>query len=337
MGELTTKNQNLSKKEAIGQYVHDMVDLEIRAYSLRKTAEETRTKAEWEENRAKSSLVQAEGKKESSFKNWQSSLSSKFTFSSYFTDDIEHRPLQLWGIILGVLALSMGIVVLLYGIRPTNEITEDELIASLILSAVGIVILTVIFIYFRVGFGKELKSRVANINHLQNQYEKTEKELAEAQTKMKQNQIYIQKLRVHADQLDKDIAEIEKSLQQNYALNIVPPDYRRLECLLWIDYAFRNDQVDTMREATLQCDKWTRHEDKMKVFKELARNFRSIGELLESMNTNISMMNQDLFRIAEAQEKQLSETKSARYAMESIEQGVDRLAFYEEMKRHGTF
>ena len=46
MNELTKTNQNLTKKEAIGQYVHDMLD---RAFSLRKMAEEARMKLEQED------------------------------------------------------------------------------------------------------------------------------------------------------------------------------------------------------------------------------------------------------------------------------------------------
>ena len=151
-------------------------------------------------------------------------------------------------------------------------------------------------------------------------------------------------LRMDADKLRKSItafensaSKIEAALQKNYALNIIPPDYRRFECLAWIDYVFRNDQVDTMREATLQCDKWVRHNDTMKALKELAENIRSVAVLVENMNSNISMMNQDLFRIAEAQEKQLSESQSARYAMESVQKSTERLAMYEDMKRVGTF
>ncbi len=327
MGELTTKKQNLPKKAAIGQYVHDMLDLEIRAHSLRKTAEETRKKAEWEENRAKSSLVQAEAKKESVFKLLQNiDAEEKPTFGSYYA---KHGiGLGIFGGICLIAAIFLAIAVL-----SVPEIAPG----AIIWGCIGIIIIIINISVSTKGYKDELNTNNRKYLIAKNNYKKSEQELAEAQKKMEQNQIYVQKLCAHADQLDKDIAEIEKSLQHNYALNVIPPDYRRLECLLWIDYAFRNDQVDTMRQATLQCDKWTRHGEQMQVLNELARQFRSIGDLLESMNTNISMMNQDLFRIAEAQEKQLSETQSARYAMESVEQGVDRLAFYEEMKRHGTF
>lgn len=324
MGELTTKKQNLPNKEAVGQYVHDMLDLEIRAHSLRKTAEETRTKAEWEEKNAESLLDCAKKEKERTFKNWQDSLHKGMSLN-WSGDDTAGL----------VVALFFGVPTLIAGI--CHWFLWDDWIMGMVWTIIGVIILGGYSCYLISMFHSASKSYENRLENFNNAYNQAEKNLAAKLIERKQKQIYVQKLRSHADQLDKDIAEIEKALQHNYALNIVPPDYRRLECLLWIDYAFRNDQVDTMREATLQCDKWTRHEVQMQVLNELARNFRSIRELLETMNTNISMMNQDLFRIAEAQEKQLSETQSARYAMESVKQSTERLEFYEEMKRHGTF
>ena len=325
MGELTTKKQNLPKKEAIGQYVHDMLDLEIRAHSLRQTAEETRKKAEEEERKAGSNLNYRKKEKERTFENWQDSL---------------HKGMSLnWsgentcGL---VAALFFGLPTLIAGIYHLSS-EYGESITGIICTIIGVIILGGYSCWYIAKWNSASESYENTLKSLENDYNQSEQKLAIASKERNQTEIYIQKLLAHADQLDKDIAEIEKSLQHNYALNIVPPDYRRLECLVWIDYAFRNDQVDTMRQATLQCDKWTRHGEQMKVLNELARQFRSIRELLETMNGNISMMNQDLFRIAEAQEKQLSETQSARYAMESVQKSTETLAMYEEMKRYGTF
>lgn len=327
MGELTTKKQNLPKKEAIGQYVHDMVDLEIRAHSLRQTVQETRTKAKIEEKQAQFLIARAKTEKERVSKLLQRmDAEKKPTFGSYYAKhDI---ALGIFGGICLIAAILLAVAVL-----SVPEVAPGAIIWGCI--AITIIIISIFSSKKR--YKKELNAKDREYLMANSNYKKSEQELAEAQKKMEHTQIYIQKLLAHADQLDKDIAEIEKMLQRNYALNIVPPDYRRLECLVWIDYAFRNDQVDTMRQATVQCDKWIRHTDTMEALNELAENITSVSALLASMNSNISMMNQDLFRIAEAQEKQLSETQSARYAAESVAQSVDRLEFYEEMKRHGTF
>ena len=159
----------------------------------------------------------------------------------------------------------------------------------------------------------------------------------ETEKKTGETMIYVQKLRFHANDLERDLAELHQNLQKNYALNVIPPDYRRLECLLWIDYAFRNDQVDTMREATLECDKHVMHGETMTALQELAASIRSVAVLLENMNNRISAMNENLFQIAQTQDSLLSETESARYAMESVSRSNEKLAYYEDLKRQGAF
>ena len=320
MNELTKTNQNLTKKEALGQYVHDMVDLEIRAFSLRKMAEQTRKEAERAEKNATWRLENAKKELEKT--------------ESYVRELEEQgisngRPIKK--VVIAFFISILPAILLGCGIW---EMVDEQLGWS-----VGVMIpIFTWFVTLAITINREehkLRQRIS-LWETQCQGEKAKYDSVEID-KYNKTIHYTQTLCSHADQLDKDIAEIETTLQKNYALKIIPPDYRRLECLVWIDYAFRNDQVDTMREATLQCDKWVRHTDTMKALKELAENIRSIAVLLENMDSNISMMNQDLFRIAEAQEKQLSESQSARYAMESVQKSTERLAMYEDMKRAGTF
>lgn len=327
MNELTKTNQDLAKKEALGQYVHDMVDLEIRAFSLRKTAEKTRKEAERAEKNTNSTVDSAIKSKERTLeeKNFRE-RNSIVTFGDYCRNDK--------GYVIG--CSLFWIIPLLIGI-PSFFFDDESWIMGVVCLGLALIISSLHWGSCFSEFKKKSKLDKETLMRLQNDYEYWEKKLVSAQENRENVRVYVQALCSHADQLDKDIAEIESTLQKNYALNIIPPDYRRLECLVWIDYAFRNDQVDTMREATLQCDKWVRHNDTMKALKELAENIRSVAVLLENMNSNISMMNQDLFRIAEAQEKQLSESQSARYAMESVQKSTERLAMYEDMKRAGTF
>lgn len=186
-------------------------------------------------------------------------------------------------------------------------------------------------------YNDDYDNKESILNRAEQNFKDSKKILDDAKKKFAEAQTFSKELIAHADKLDKNAAEVESALQKNYALNLIPPDYRRLQCLVWIDYAFRNDQVDTMREATLQCDKWVRHNDVMTALRELAENIRSVAVLLDDMNANIAMMNQDLLNIAQAQEKQLSETKSARYAMESVKRSTEKLEWYEDLKYRGAF
>lgn len=319
MNELTKTNQDLEKKEALGQYVHDMVDLEIRAFSLRKTAEETRKEAERKERAANGQLKEVQRE----IKNREDDLQRAQR------EKVSSTPIKHGVIAFFISFLPASVMMSIY------YMDEDMTGWAIGFGAIFSFVIFLMVMVLRIG---EERKAIANNIIVQEKLLDKSKTSYSNKVKMYEGEICcVQSLFEYADQLDKDIAEIETTLQKNYALKIIPPDYRRLECLVWIDYAFRNDQVDTMREATLQCDKWVRHTDTMKALKELAENIRSIAVLLENMDSNISMMNQDLFRIAEAQEKQLSESQSARYAMESVQKSTERLAMYEDMKRAGTF
>ena len=64
MSELIAKEQNLAKKELLGNYVHDMVDMEVRAFSMKKNMEDCRKEADEAEEKAKRDLENARRDKE---------------------------------------------------------------------------------------------------------------------------------------------------------------------------------------------------------------------------------------------------------------------------------
>ena len=330
MNELTKTNQNLTKKEAIGQYVHDMLDLEIRVFSLRKMAEEARMKLEQEDSWLKYELQKAKNDKDSACQDYNSANAEKEkqTFGTALFD-------ALMGSVIGVIfGIIIPLLYLLGGIIATCVGAGIEGLGLLGISIVVFIISVIIAIPFAIA-------KLADNSELQKLEETAkcaEDHLMEVQKRYDEfHRMDADKLRKSITAFENSVSKIEAALQKNYALNIIPPDYRRLECLAWIDYVFRNDQVDTMREATLQCDKWVRHGETLQALHDLAENIRSIADLLHNMDDNISMMNQDLYRIAEAQGKQLVESRGIRYAMESVKKGTEKLTHYEEMRRWGSF
>ncbi len=333
MNELTKTNQNLTKKEALGQYVHDMVDLEIRAFSLRKMTEDAREEVMGINQHIVQETNRINKEKEDVYKKYDS-VTNKMAHRSLggeLAQVMYDWWLDSWGAIFLVLPLIVwGIFIIIRSFQGT----VDEVIFPTLL---GLIALYLLQIFIAVPVAKVRLNDDSSVRYYTKKCREIEEKYLDLQKYIETQEKYAATLLAYADGIDGEVVKIETALQKNYALNIIPPDYRRLECLVWIDYAFRNDQVDTMREATLQCDKWVRHNDTMKALKELAENIRSVAVLLENMDSNISMMNQDLFRIAEAQEQQLSESQSARYAMESVQKSTERLAMYEDMKRAGTF
>lgn len=326
MGEITKTNEELAKKEALGAYVHDMVDLEIRALSLRETAKESRKKAEEKEEKAKQHYDYLNGRRERNEDALMSARSRKNALKP------NERIPALFIVIPSIFTVLSLVQAGLEGFWPVGVI---YFAIAIVLWAIAIPIGKLVAI--DTHYYDELSLIKNKIQELTLESYTIDSDLAYAKVELSQAKESSKSLIAHADTLDKNAAEVESAIRKNYALNLIPPDYRRLQCLVWIDYAFRNDQVDTMREATLQCDKWVRHNDVMTALRELAENIRSVAVLLEDMNANIAMMNQDLLNIAQAQEKQLSETKSARYAMESVQRSTEKLEWYEKLKHQRIF
>ena len=125
--------------------------------------------------------------------------------------------------------------------------------------------------------------------------------------------------------LEQSLTELKNNLNIYYQKNIIPPDFRNLTCAILINYVFRNDQADTMREATLLCETHIRHTDAMKALKELSQTMRGIENTLYFIQNNIEDINTDIKNIASAQNKLISETKASRYATEALKSSAERI------------
>lgn len=115
----------------------------------------------------------------------------------------------------------------------------------------------------------------------------------------------------------KTIDKLENALKVYYQAGIIPPDYRNAACVEIIDYVFRNDQADTMREATLLCNQYQWHGELMDVLHELGSVMVGINNTLNDINNNISALSADIEELASGQREIAKESKLARYAAES--------------------
>ena len=138
----------------------------------------------------------------------------------------------------------------------------------------------------------------------------------------------------HAHELDESATKIDEALKKHYSVGIIPPDYRDMIRVLYINRAFRNDQVDTMREATLICDRDIHHSEIVDSLNEIASAITGLSSILQDISYKVSIMNAELKSIADGQDMLLSETVSARYAAEAIKKSQENLVMYEDMKRY---
>ena len=139
--------------------------------------------------------------------------------------------------------------------------------------------------------------------------------------------------------LAQHIAEIENKKDQLYALNIVPPDYRTLDSLIEFDQMYRNDLVDTMREAILIYEDRVARKVLIRGIEKiytmlgtLTSAMHNIESALYSIQSEVRMMSDDVFKIATSTEKfqddMLLESRAARYATEALQKTTDRCEWY---------
>ena len=341
MNELIKTNQNSIKKEVIGQYVHDMMDLELRVHSLRELVRSTQNELNGNIKQTETEYQEVKNKREAAYVRYREMeiRETNKTFFRCFKDFYETGIGKVIGCVIPLCILGWFILIVLeMFIIGLFEPVPDDFSFSSFLIFIWIA-LGVSMIAAMIGILFALKKLFddSSLQESKEFFKREDRKLDKAKEKYDSSYIYINNLRERIKELNQNIAKIETALQKSYNLNIIPPDYRRLECLVWIDYAFRNDQVDTMREATLQCDKWVRHKEFEKAMRALAEEIRSIAVLWEETNANIAQMTQEIYSISKSQKAQISESKSARYAMESVQKSTEKLAQYEEMRRWGSF
>lgn len=113
-----------------------------------------------------------------------------------------------------------------------------------------------------------------------------------------------QKLFDEAMECDSKAMEIENILKQCYAQsNIVPPDYRYVDCLLVLQHAFRNGLADNMKEAVLYYEQKEFRNEVIRgvnnihdMLGQLANTMAEVRGVLNSIDGNVNaiMRNQEI-------------------------------------------
>ena len=147
----------------------------------------------------------------------------------------------------------------------------------------------------------------------------------------------------------RNIEHIGEILDKYYALDILPPDYRTIDCIITLDHIFQNNLADTMREAILLYKNWLFQgmiiEGIDKIYSlmgNLSDQMKYMQITLDNIEENTNSMYNDLSNLLELQEKQgrtqeklLEESKCTRYAAESIKRSNEKYEWYVEQHRQG--
>lgn len=141
------------------------------------------------------------------------------------------------------------------------------------------------------------------------------------------------------DDLDQAIARMTRQREQFYGANLIPVDYRTLDCVFMLDQIFRNDLADTMREAIAKYEERVYRGEVIQGISAIVSRLDNLtglmsdlGRQLGSIQTQVSFMSNDLYDMAERQSKAQSqimeETRLRRYATEELNRNAERIVKY---------
>ncbi len=161
---------------------------------------------------------------------------------------------------------------------------------------------------------------------------------------MQQAELHCDKAYIEADILANQIQTLSAKqlilsdqLNKFYHIGVIPPDYRTMKCAIMLDWIFRNDLADTMRDAIMIYEERDFHNT-------VVGGMKAFEQCLNSVNSNVEMMRQDLCTIFEgiaagqaklqkATEELMNETRMSRYATEQVAESAKNLEWHERRRQ----
>lgn len=185
----------------------------------------------------------------------------------------------------------------------------------------------------------------------------TNKLCAKIDKKIAENNKIEKKYRRHATLFDERVRPVlddrckvlQIQLEKIYEYNIIPPDYRTLDCVLMLLHIYRNGLADNMRDAiNLYETRVFRGElikglnnifDKLE---EIADRLGQVGNTLKRIESDISIMSEDMCKLVENSDESLrqqnimisnqndiiEQSKLNRMAMEAVASSMDSVEYY---------
>ncbi len=150
---------------------------------------------------------------------------------------------------------------------------------------------------------------------------------------------------------DLDIQREKLSMQRDqlYKYNIIPPDYRTLDCVLMLHHIYRNGLAENMRDAINLYETRVFRGEMVRginnIFEklgEIAGKLGQVGITLNRIKADINIMSEDLFKLVENSEETMrqqdvmisnqneiiEQSKLNRMATEAVARSTESLQYY---------
>ena len=356
--ELAKRSEKTPSKATIASFVHDMKEIESQQFTLEKTRERCQSERYKLENRVEKDLNSAEGRLQYAKKTLNEARQNRAEKPKEVNEPKKVRePLSyfsLFGVPLLLLYITLPAAILdFFGASFRSE--EELMMCAVLLIIAGVLMYVVNRMVATIRY-EDYKERLEKYNQFQSDFSSyrrkendlsqaeknlslAEKALETAKKKKAETAPQLAKLNEMVRFLTTKISEIEKRKQKLYSLNIVPPDYRELDCMIEFDQIFRNDLADTMREAIKIYDERVfrgeviRGVDKIyTMMGELVATMLNIESALYGIQSEVRLMSDELYKFTsnaeKTQEDLLSETRAAHYATEALQKTQERCEWY---------
>ena len=219
---------------------------------------------------------------------------------------------------------------------------------------------------------KEALKRKNRLDEIHNEIEQISNQISELNMRENNEQSALQQIvNKQISLIEGNIETVSTQINEFYSMNLIPPDYRSLECVIAFNQMFRNDLVDNMREAALLYEERVFRGEMIKGLDNIYKAINTLGGMMSEtisvlrniesntnrmcdelidissnlvrMNVNVtghlstisSNLSSGLDSIADSQRDIASELEYSRYANEAIRTNSDRIIWYTEQHRQG--
>ena len=383
---LIKRGETALAKSNVAAYIHDMKELEIKQFTLIQLAVECVKKylqinknnnKKIEESKRKLLKIEQHYSQEkntlnTALQNRKNKPKKPIQSLPYVTDPLSKTSrFFLYSAIFALISHLIDVLIL-YPYQEKNNITlpTSTILAISVIVLIIIIVLQIINHKIKISRHniysqqsqeyktykhalsefecqeKNIETLTENCNRFKKDYENAQEELNNTKKQTSDTQPLIQELQHMKEFLMQHISSIEQQKNQLYSLNIVPPDYRTLDCMIEFDQMFRNDLVDTMRQAVMIYEERVfrgeviRGIDKIyDMLGNLNATMSNIENVLYSVQNEVSKMSDDLEQIVfsnnqiatankKFQDDMISESRAARYATEALKDTTDRCEWY---------
>lgn len=342
-------------KADVASFVHDVAEIETAIFTLDKTVAEIKRKREEGRAKAQQKVQECETQRETALKELnsarydQKAANSGFQISGFGWDEMKMIFFSIpIGIGIGialyiVVAFAMSLAIDIENVNFGRLALVFTFIVGPITGLIGGIIYTIVDCSNISSISSENKRKTAR------EVEKQEKEHQKAVQLYEASQNALSTYNAADAAVGRTLTAIasrrkilQDRLRSMYALNIIPPDYRTMDCVLIFDQIFRNDLADTMREAVKIYEERVFRGEVIQGIQKiydmlgtLNSHMAQIGRTLESVRDHVSFMSEDICKLADRaatitsnQERILEESQMNRYAIEEVKKSNERLEYY---------